>query len=299
MSSRFPHSPARAALFTLCALAFTLGLLLAPCKGQAAQASAAREQEGVLRLGVTPAMESSGFLEYLARAFERDTGIRVQGHTDTVWNLYALAQGCSIDAFFSNIPEVEFSAMQAGPGKGWVGGFYGHYLVVGPRGNPSGVPSSSILAAMGFIAANKIPWTASRDGSAADQAELYTWRMLRMDDISLEKWYLKANPRPYSLLPTAAARRAYALSDAWSWLLFKQSYTLENCPLEVVVPTSPLMPDQYNLVTLSADQCPEIREEPARRFAEWLVLRRTQEYIAAFRCQGEALFHPLDPEARQ
>lgn len=298
MNRLFPHGPARSALFGFCALALVLGLLLIPRHGQAAQPPAAEEQEKVLRLGIPQALEGSGFLDHLAQAFERDTGIRLQGRTDTVWNLYALTQTCTIDAFFSNILEVEYTAMRAGMGKAWAGAFYAQYLLVGPRGNPAGISSVSILEGMASIAAQKTFFAASRDGSAASQAELYTWRMLRAEDVFLESWYLKAEPLPYRLLPLAASRKAYALTDAWSWQVFRQDCSMQPCPLEVIVGASPLMPDQYNLVTLNAEACPGVREEPARIFAEWIVTQRAQEHIAAFRYRGEPLFYPLDPRAQ-
>lgn len=279
-------------------LAFALALVLL-CPGAAVAAEAGKNPVAQalprhLRLGVPGSLEDSGLMAQLAEAFEKETGIRVERTAGTVQDLMDRGADGTLDAFISNNLELEYSFMRSGRGQLWVGVCYGNFLLVGPRGNPAKVPGTSLLEAMRFILDNNVLFVSNPNGSSTRQAELQLWQVLRAADVSLEDWNLKAPAAPYHALPFAAAQKAYALCDRWAWQVFKQSCPPEACPLEEVVTTSRFMPDQYNLITLSAAARPDLDENISLRFAEWISSEATQQRIAAFRYQGGTIFYPLD-----
>lgn len=276
------------------ALVFAFVLL---CSGATAAAETKKDATApvarhTLRLGVPENLEDSGLMAQLTEAFEQETGIRVERTAGSVQDLIDRGENGALDAFISNNPELEYSFMRSGRGHLWLGVCYGKFLLVGPRGNPAKVPGTSLLEAMRFILDNKVLFASDSAGSSARQVELYLWQILRAADVSLEEWNIKAPAA--RALPFAAAQKAYALCDRWTWQVFKRSCALDPCPLEKVIAASSFMPDQYNLITLSATARPDLNETASRLFAQWINREETQQRIAAFRYQGKAIFYPMD-----
>ena len=55
--------------------------------------------------------------------------------------------------------------------------------------------------------------------------------------------------------------------------------------------------NRYDVITLNPAEHDKAAQEPARRFADWLVSPVGQKTIASFTVAGERPFHPVaDPE---
>jgi ABC-type tungstate transport system permease subunit len=88
-------------------------------------------------------------------------------------------------------------------------------------------------------------------------------------------------------LNIAAAMRAYTLSDRGSWLSFGN-----KGDLTVLVEGDPRLLNRYDVILLDPKKHPEAKQEPARRFADWLASPEGQTAIGAYGVNGEQLFHP-------
>jgi ABC-type tungstate transport system permease subunit len=88
-------------------------------------------------------------------------------------------------------------------------------------------------------------------------------------------------------LNTAAAMSAYTLSDRGIWLSFGN-----KGDLTVLVEGDPRLLNRYDVILLDPKKHPEARQEPARRFADWLASPEGQTAIGAYGVNGEQLFHP-------
>ncbi len=248
-----------------------------------------------LTLGATAAMGESGLIDHLAQTYHRETGTKMHCLVEPARTLMTAGVECTLDAFFSDIPEVEFAFMQKGYGEQWLTALFTHFVLVGPRGNPAKVPRRTLLEAMRYIAATKTPFASSRDGTGNRSAEDYVWNVLKMPEVSLEPWYITGSTEPYTLLPLAAAKNAYALTDAWAWKRYLDSFPdKDRVPLEIVIPRVPMLLKQYNIVIVSRRRCPETNVENARAFADWLISPAGQSAVNAFRYQGTQIFFPLD-----
>jgi len=88
-------------------------------------------------------------------------------------------------------------------------------------------------------------------------------------------------------LNTAAAMSAYTLSDRSSWLSFGN-----KGDVTVLVEGDPRLLNRYDVILLDPKKHPEAKQEPARRFADWLASPEGQAAIGPYGVNGEQLFHP-------
>lgn len=56
--------------------------------------------------------------------------------------------------------------------------------------------------------------------------------------------------------------------------------------------------NRYDVILLDPKKHPEAKQEPARRFADWLASPEGQAAIGDYKINGEALFHPSANSAK-
>lgn len=88
-------------------------------------------------------------------------------------------------------------------------------------------------------------------------------------------------------LNTAQAMGAYTISDRGTWLSFGN-----RGDLTVLVENDPRLLNRYDVILLDPKKHPQAKQEPARRFALWLVSPEGQAAIGAYKVHGDQLFHP-------
>ena len=88
-------------------------------------------------------------------------------------------------------------------------------------------------------------------------------------------------------LNTASAMGAYTLSDRGTWLSFGN-----KGELAVLIEGDPRLLNRYDVILLNPQKHPEVKQEPARRLADWLTSFEGQAAIAEYQINGEQLFHP-------
>jgi tungstate transport system substrate-binding protein len=60
----------------------------------------------------------------------------------------------------------------------------------------------------------------------------------------------------------------------------------------VLVEGDPPLLNRYDVILLDPKRHPEAKQQPARRFALWLVSPEGQAAIGGYKVKGEQLFHP-------
>ncbi len=88
-------------------------------------------------------------------------------------------------------------------------------------------------------------------------------------------------------LNTAVGMEAYALTDRGTWISFEN-----KAGLEVLVEGDEAMFNQYGVIRVSPEHCPNVRTEPAQQFVEWVTGPDGQQAIAGFQLNGQQLFFP-------
>jgi tungstate transport system substrate-binding protein len=133
------------------------------------------------------------------------------------------------------------------------------------------------------------PFVSRGDKSGTDALERRLWRAAAIDPAQAGggSWYRDIGGGMGAALNTAAAMSAYTLSDRGSWLSFGN-----KGDLIVLVEGDPRLLNRYDVILLDPKKHPEAKQEPARRFADWLASPEGQAAIGAYGVNGEQLFHP-------
>ncbi len=291
MTGNRASRPLMAAMLLFC-------LIAAPAAHPASAAEPPADPGNVrrdLKLGSTHSMADSGLAAFLTQAYQAATGVTVRWQAQAQPDLMHAGAECAVDAFFSTIPELEFTFMQNKYGEQWLTTMYSNFILVGPKGNPAKVPSRTLLESLHFIAVNKVPFASSRDGTGNREAENYIWNVLKMPEVALESWYITAPPQAHTLLPLAEEKKAYAFVDAWAWMRYRDSFQDKGrIPLEAIILYGPMALKQYSIIAVSREHCPNANAEGARSFADWLLSPAGQRTVGSFRYQNVQLFHPLN-----
>ena len=88
-------------------------------------------------------------------------------------------------------------------------------------------------------------------------------------------------------LNLASGMNAYALTDRATWIAFGN-----KGELVVQVEKDPQLFNQYGVMVVNPERCPDVKVEEAQRFADWLLAPEGQAMIASYRRGGRQLFFP-------
>ena len=164
------------------------------------------------------------------------------------------------------------------------------FIVVGPHSDPAYVAGSrDAVGALRAIARARAPFVSRGDKSGTDALEHRLWRAAEIDPAETGggSWYRDIGGGMGAALNTASAMNAYTLSDRGTWLSFGN-----KGELTVLVEGDPRLLNRYDVILLDPNKHPEAKQEPARRFANWLISTEGQAAIGAYKVDGEQLFHP-------
>jgi tungstate transport system substrate-binding protein len=88
-------------------------------------------------------------------------------------------------------------------------------------------------------------------------------------------------------LNTAVSMGAYTMSDRATWIAFQN-----KGDFEIVVEGDPALFNQYGIIPVSPEHCPNVKTEPGQRFVDWVLSGEGQAAIGSYELQGEQLFTP-------
>jgi tungstate transport system substrate-binding protein len=93
-------------------------------------------------------------------------------------------------------------------------------------------------------------------------------------------------------LSMAAEKRAYTLADRGTYI--KMSALKELADLEVLSEGDTALFNQYSVITVSPELCPNVaaKKDAVTAFMDWWVNENTQKAIGDYRLEGQPLFFP-------
>ena len=241
-------------------------------------------------LASTTSVENSGLLGHLIPIFTKETGIAVHVLAQGTGQALATAAHGDADLVLVHDPEAEQKFIAAGDGLAARQIAWNDFIIVGPRADPAHIAGShDAVAALKAIAAAKAPFVERGDNSGTDALAKRLWRAAAIDPAKEGggSWYRDIGGGMGAALNAAAAMDAYTLSDRGTWLHFGNKRDLV-----VLAQGDPRLLNRYDVILLDPKKHPDAKEEPARRFAEWLLSPEGQAAIGAYKVNGEQLFHP-------
>ncbi len=248
-----------------------------------------RADEAIV-LASTTSVENSGLLAHILPQFTKETGITVRVLAQGTGQALATAAHGDADLVLVHDPEAEQKFIGEGHGIDRRQIAWNDFIVVGPRADPAHVAGGhDAVAAFKAIAAAGAPFVSRGDKSGTDALEKRLWRAAAINPAEAGggAWYRDIGGGMGAALNIAAAMNAYTLSDRGTWLSFGNKRDLA-----VLVEGDPKLLNRYDLILLDPKKHPEAKQQPAHRFADWLVSPEGQTAIGAYQLNGEQLFHP-------
>jgi tungstate transport system substrate-binding protein len=248
-----------------------------------------RAEEPFIIVQSTTSTQNSGLFDVILPRFQEQTGIEARVVAVGTGQALKNAENCDGDVLFVHARPDEVKFVEAGYGVERLDVMYNDFVVVGPPADPAKVGGMrDAAAALAKIAAAKAPFASRGDDSGTHKKEQSLWQEAGVDAAAASgDWYRETGSGMGAPLNTAVGMDAYALTDRGTWISFEN-----KGGFEVLVEGDEDLFNQYGVIRVSPEHCPNVRTEPARQFVEWLTGPDGQQAIAGYRLGGQQLFFP-------
>jgi tungstate transport system substrate-binding protein len=269
---------------TVMALVATAALVpLAPA-GPAALA-----QDQFIIVQSTTSTEASGLFGHILPKFQEQTGIEARVVAVGTGQALKNAQNCDGDVLFVHAKPDEEKFVEAGYGVERLDVMYNDFVIVGPAADPAKIGGTTDASdALQMIAEGKAPFASRGDDSGTHKKEMSLWQEAGLDPTTASgDWYRETGSGMGATLNTAVGMDAYALTDRGTWISFEN-----QGDFEVLVEGDDALFNQYGVIRVSPEHCPNVKTEPAQQFVDWITGREGQQAIADYQLNGQQLFFP-------
>ena len=276
-------------LFLISALA--LSLALSACGGGSSEEEAAAPEEGdTLMMATTTSTEDTGLLDYLQPLFKEDTGIDLQWTAVGTGEALKMGEDGQVDVVLVHAKASEEEFVANGFGVERFPVMYNDFVVVGPAEPLE--KTDDVAAFFGALNDQQLTFVSRGDDSGTDKKEKKIWEGLGIDPHANPN-YLESGQGMGATLTMANEKNAYCLTDRGTWL--KQSKDSENeYTLEIICEGGKELMNQYGVIAVNPEKYPEVNNEAANAFIEWITSDKVQKLIAEYGVEeyGQALFTP-------
>ena len=262
----------------------------AACGGGSQEEAAAPEEGGTLMMATTTSTEDTGLLDYLQPLFKEDTGIDLQWTAVGTGEALKMGEDGQVDVVLVHAKASEEEFVANGFGVERFPVMYNDFVVVGPIEPLE--KTNEVAAFFGALNEQQLPFVSRGDDSGTDKKEKKIWEDLGIDP-STNPNYMESGQGMGATLTMANEKQAYCLTDRGTWL--KQSQDSENdYSLEIICEGGKELLNQYGVIAVNPEKYPEVNNEAANKFIEWITSEKVQKLIGEYGVEeyGQALFTP-------
>jgi tungstate transport system substrate-binding protein len=267
----------------------------------------------VLKMSTTTSTESSGLLDVLLPAFEKDEGIKVKVIAKGTGAAIRDGMDGNVDVIFVHAKDREMEFVEQGYGTKRFAVMHNDFIIIGPASDPAGIKGSKDSAeALKKIAAAKAPFISRGDDSGTHTKEQEIWAKagVTLTDHALtlikdgkevkvsskkpadsDSWYISIGQGMGKTITFADEKQAYTLSDRGTYISYKYG---KKPPVdaEILYDGDELLANPYGVIPVNPKKHPNVQYDLAMKFATWLVSARGQGLIAGYLLEGKQLFFP-------
>ena len=237
----------------------------------------------------TTSTQNSGLYDYLLPKLEKDTGIQVNVVAVGTGQAIKNAMRCDGDVLLVHAKSAEKTFVADGYGDYRRDLMYNDFIIIGPKADLANVASApDVIHALQRIEQTGAKFASRADDSGTHKKERALWQKADIDpDAGSGQWYLETGSGMGATLNTGVGLGAYVLTDRATWTAFanKQDST-------ILFEGEPALFNQYGVIPVSADKCPNVNREAAETFTQWLLSETGQAAIGAYQVKGKQLFFP-------
>ncbi|MEM7060460.1 MAG: substrate-binding domain-containing protein [Pseudomonadota bacterium] len=239
----------------------------------------------------TTSTQNSGLYETLTPKVLEETGIEIRVVAVGTGQALKNARNCDGDVLLVHAKADEQAFVANGFGTERTDLMYNDFVIVGPKSDPAGIAGFSADDALATIRSAGGIFTSRGDDSGTHKAEMRLWAAVGIDPSGESgTWYRETGSGMGATLNIAVGLRAYTLTDRATWIRFQNKSSHA-----VLVEGDPALFNQYGIVAINPEACPNIRAEMAQIFIDWMLSDQGQAAIAAHKVNGQQLFFPNAP----
>lgn len=255
-----------------------------------AETESENEAKGQLMMATTTSTADTGLLDYLAPIFQEDTGYELLWDAVGTGEALKMGENGDVDVVLVHAKESEEQFVADGYGVERFPVMYNDFIVVGPT-EPVAA-TQDIQAAFSQIVEEQLPFVSRGDDSGTDKKEKQIWEDLGIDP-SADPNYLESGQGMGATLTMADEKQAYCLTDRGTYLKMKKDADVA-LSLEIVCEKDDNLLNQYGVIAVNPEKYPEVNNEGANAFIEWICSDEIQKLIGEYGVEeyGEALFVP-------
>lgn len=244
-----------------------------------------------LMMATTTSTDNTGLLDYLIPFFEQETGIALKWTATGTGKALKLGQNCDVDVLLVHAPPAEKAYIAAGFGKDRREVMYNDFVIIGPKSDPAGLKGKNISQALSAIKASKAFFMSRGDDSGTNKKEKLLWKNAGIALPDKEQWYVQTGQGMLATIHIAQERNGYTMTDRGTYIKY-QDQQGGDAPLTVLVEGDDILLNQYSVLTLNPENCPDAKYDLALKFSDWMGSESAQNKIGEFRLLGKRLFIP-------
>ncbi|SLM29573.1 Predicted ABC-type molybdate/tungstate transporter, periplasmic substrate binding protein [Desulfamplus magnetovallimortis] len=248
-------------------------------------------EENSLMMATTTSTDNTGLLDYLMPHFTTDTGIDIKWTATGTGKALKLGSNCDVDVLLVHAPAAEQKYIADGFGKDRTEIMYNDFVIIGPENDPAAVKGKSVVDALETIREKEAVFTSRGDDSGTHKKEKSLWKSTGKDMPEKESWYVQTGQGMLATINITEERKGYTMTDRGTYIKYN-SQKNGNAPLKVLVEGDGILLNQYSVLTLNPEKCPNAKYDLATKFAAWMAGESAQNLIKEFRLLGEKLFIP-------
>ncbi len=240
-------------------------------------------------LATTTSTQDSGLLDYILPDFEAMYNIKVDVIAVGTGQALTLGQDGNADVLLVHARAKEDEFMTNGHGVRREDVMYNDFVIIGPAADPAGIQGLTVAAdAFKKIAESQSEFISRGDESGTHTKEKAIWKTAGIEPAG--DWYISSGLSMGEVLTMADEKQAYSLSDRATYLAFKN----KGLELDVLVEGDKTLFNPYGVIAVNPEKGPQIRNDLANLFIDWLTSLPVQEKIASYGKEefGQSLFIP-------
>ncbi len=287
--------------------------MLGMCMLGAVLCTTASAEDKVLKMSTTTSTESSGLLEVLLPALEKDTGIKIKVIAKGTGAAIKDGEDGNVDVILVHAVKRENKFVADGFGTKRYPVMHNDFVLLGPASDPAGVKGvAKSPDALKKIAEAKAPFISRGDDSGTHTKELEVWKasgvamaekkitvakdgknveVVSKSPANADSWYFSIGQGMGKTLTFADEKQAYTLADRGTYIAYKFGKK-PALGLEIVGEGDADLANPYGVIPVNPAKFPHVKYDMTMEFVNWLTGEPGQKVIRDFQLEGKQLFFP-------
>ncbi|MFQ8898106.1 MAG: substrate-binding domain-containing protein [[Clostridium] scindens] len=249
------------------------------------------KDKGKLMMATTTSTEDTGLLDYLKPLFKEDTGWDLEWNAVGTGEALKMGENGDVDVVLVHAKASEEEFIANGYGVERFPVMYNDFVVIGPK---EPIAKTEDINAVFTQIINDRAFHSYPE--AMTQVRIRRRRRYGASfglDPASDPNYVESGQGMGATITMADEQKAYCLTDRGTWLKQSKDATLES-ELEIICEGDKNLLNQYGVIAVNPEKYPELNNEGANDFIEWICSDKIQKLIGEYGIDeyGQALFTP-------